>query len=44
MRHSMAGLIAGAGFASGDRLVVGHWRTTPLGPERPAAGFGFSTA
>lgn len=32
VRHSMAGLIAGAGFASGDRLVVGHWSITPLGP------------
>ncbi|MCB1006751.1 MAG: hypothetical protein KDB35_21395 [Acidimicrobiales bacterium] len=32
VRHAMAGLIAGAGFASGDRLVVGHWSVTPLGP------------
>lgn len=32
VRHSMAGLIAGAGFPSGDRLVVGHWQVTPLGP------------
>ena len=27
----MTGLIAGAGFASGDRLVVGHWTTSPIG-------------
>ncbi len=27
----MAGLIAGAGFASGDRLVVGHWAVSPIG-------------
>jgi hypothetical protein len=30
--HQMAGLIAGAGFASGDRLVVGHWAASPIGP------------
>lgn len=28
----MAGVIAGAGFASGDRLVVGHWACSPIGP------------
>lgn len=31
-RHELAGVIAGAGFASGDRLVVGHWTRSPLGP------------
>ncbi len=28
----MAGSIVSAGFASGDRVVVGHWRQTPIGP------------
>jgi hypothetical protein len=28
----MAGVIASAGFASGDRVVVGHWRQSPVGP------------
>ena len=28
----MAGLIAGAGFASGDRVVVGCWASSPIGP------------
>jgi hypothetical protein len=28
----LTGLIAGAGFASGDRFVVGHWQRSPLGP------------
>jgi hypothetical protein len=28
----MAGLIAGAGFASGDRLVIGCWASSPVGP------------
>ena len=28
----MAGVIAGAGFASGDRLVVGCWAASPIGP------------
>jgi hypothetical protein len=28
----MKGVIAAAGFASGDRFVVGHWSDTPLGP------------
>jgi hypothetical protein len=27
----MAGLIASAGFESGDRVVVGHWWQSPLG-------------
>ena len=30
-RHELAGLIAGVGFASGDRLVVGHWARSPVG-------------
>lgn len=30
-RLELQGLIAGAGFASGDRLVVGHWRRSPIG-------------
>ncbi len=32
MRHRMEGIIAAAGFASGDRVVVGHWAAGPLGP------------
>ena len=28
----LVGTIASAGFASGDRFVVGHWRSGPLGP------------
>jgi hypothetical protein len=32
MRHRMEGIIAAAGFASGDRVVVGHWASGPLGP------------
>lgn len=28
----MAGSIVSSGFASGDRVVVGHWRETPVGP------------
>lgn len=28
----MAGSIVSAGFYSGDRVVVGHWRDTPVGP------------
>jgi hypothetical protein len=31
-RHELAGIIAGAGFASGDRLVVGSWAASPIGP------------
>ncbi len=32
MRFSMRGLIASAGFASGDRFVVGAWLESPIGP------------
>jgi hypothetical protein len=32
VRHRMEGIIAAAGFASGDRVVVGHWASTPIGP------------
>lgn len=28
----MQGVIAGTGFASGDRVVVGHWTSSPIGP------------
>lgn len=28
----MAGSIVSSGFASGDRVVVGHWHETPIGP------------
>lgn len=28
----MAGVIASSGFESGDRLVVGHWASSPIGP------------
>ncbi len=31
-RFSLLGVIASAGFASGDRFVVGHWSESPLGP------------
>jgi hypothetical protein len=31
-KHELAGFIAGAGFASGDRLVVGSWVESPVGP------------
>ena len=31
-RLQLAGHIAGAGFASGDRLVVGAWDRSPIGP------------
>ncbi|MEZ5141952.1 MAG: hypothetical protein R2726_05450 [Acidimicrobiales bacterium] len=30
--HVMAGVIAASGFASGDRVVVGHWWQSPIGP------------
>ena len=32
MRHELRGIIASAGFASGDRVVVGHWAVSPIGP------------
>jgi len=32
MRVELAGRIGAAGFASGDRLVVGVWASGPLGP------------
>jgi hypothetical protein len=32
MRQHLDGRIASAGFASGDRFVVGDWRATPIGP------------
>ena len=28
----LQGVIASAGFASGDRIVVGHWPVSPIGP------------
>ncbi|MDQ3147691.1 MAG: hypothetical protein M3R01_12315 [Actinomycetota bacterium] len=31
-RYRLQGVIASAGFASGDRVVVGHWPVSPLGP------------
>lgn len=31
-RYPMQGIIAGTGFASGDRVVVGHWAASPIGP------------
>lgn len=30
--HQLVGAICSAGFASGDRVVVGHWEESPLGP------------
>lgn len=32
MRHELRGLIASTGFASGHRVVVGHWSVSPIGP------------
>lgn len=32
IRHELRGVIAGVAFASGDRLVVGHWAASPIGP------------
>ena len=31
-RYEFEGSICSAAFASGDRFVVGHWHTSPLGP------------
>lgn len=31
-RHELRGVIASTGFASGDRVVVGHWHASPVGP------------
>jgi hypothetical protein len=31
-RVELRGVIASSGFASGDRVVVGHWTRGPLGP------------
>lgn len=31
-RISMRGSIVSSGFASGDRVVVGHWAVSPVGP------------
>jgi hypothetical protein len=31
-RHHLAGTISAAGFASGDRFVVGVWDRSPIGP------------
>jgi hypothetical protein len=31
-RAVLRGLIASSGFASGDRVVVGHWPHSPIGP------------
>lgn len=30
--HRLQGRIAGVGFGSGDRVVVGHWDHSPIGP------------
>lgn len=30
--HDMVGSISSCGFASGDRVVVGHWWRSPIGP------------
>ena len=32
MRYELRGRIAATGFASGDRVVIGMWDTTPIGP------------
>lgn len=31
-RFTLGGTILSAGFATGDRFTVGHWRSSPLGP------------
>src|SRR4051794_6982508 len=31
VRWALTGTIASAGFASGDRIVIGHWTDSPLG-------------
>lgn len=31
-RHDLRGIIASSGFDSGDRVVVGSWQTSPVGP------------
>lgn len=31
-RHELVGTITSAGFASGDRFVVGSWARSPIGP------------
>jgi hypothetical protein len=32
MEVTLDGVIGASGFASGDRIVVGHWRRSPVGP------------
>jgi hypothetical protein len=32
VRHRLSGRIAAVGFTSGDRVVVGHWDESPIGP------------
>ncbi len=32
MRYELQGVIASAGFASGHRVVIGNWDSTPIGP------------
>jgi len=31
-RFALSGVIVSAGFASGDRFMVGHWARSPIGP------------
>lgn len=31
-RHRLLGTISSAGFASGDRFVIGSWEASPIGP------------
>ena len=31
-RFALSGVIVSAGFSSGDRFMVGHWASSPLGP------------
>lgn len=31
-RYELRGVVSSAGFASGDRFVVGHWLRSPIGP------------
>lgn len=32
MRFELVGVIGAAGFASGDRVVIGRWSSSPVGP------------
>ncbi len=31
-RYELRGVVSSVGFASGDRFVIGHWLSSPIGP------------